>query len=316
VRRDSLLHHRDFRLLWLGDTVSQFGSIVTNTAAPLLAALVLAATPLQMGLLNAADTAAFLLVGLPAGAWVDRMHRRPLMLGADLGRALLLASVPVAWWFGVLTLTQLILVGLTVGVLTVFFDVAYQSFLPALISREKLMEGNSRLQASQSVAQVSGPALGGWLTQLAGAANAIGLNALGFLWSSLCLWRIRVTEPPIERGPERNLRREIAEGLRFVFANRSLVAIVGCTATSNFSTNMISAVSVLVLTRQLGASAGLVGLLLAGGGIGGVLGALFAGRIARWLGQGRAIWLTITVTSPWRRCPSGRRSARTGCSAG
>jgi len=236
VRRESLFFHRDFRLLWLGDTVSQFGSIVTNTAAPLLAALVLAATPFQMGLLGAADTAAFLLVGLPAGAWVDRMRRRPLMLSADLGRALLLASIPVAWWFGVLTLTQLILIGLAVGVLTVFFDVAYQSFLPALVSRDKLMEGNSKLQASQSVAQVSGPAIGGWLTQLIGGANAIGLNALGFLWSASCLFRIRTVEPAVERGTDRKLRREIAEGLRFVFGNRSLVGIVGCTATSNFST--------------------------------------------------------------------------------
>jgi predicted MFS family arabinose efflux permease len=299
VRRESLFFHRDFRLLWLGDTVSQFGSIVTNTAAPLLAALVLAATPFQMGLLGAADTAAFLLVGLPAGAWVDRMRRRPLMLSADLGRALLLASIPVAWWFGVLTLTQLILIGLAVGVLTVFFDVAYQSFLPALVSRDKLMEGNSKLQASQSVAQVSGPAIGGWLTQLAGAANAIGLNALGFLWSASCLLRIRTVEPAVERGPDRKLRREIAEGLRFVFGNRSLVGIVGCTATANFATNITAAVSVLVLTRQLGASAGVVGLLLAGGGIGGVVGALAASRIANWIGQGRTIWLSILVTSPF-----------------
>lgn len=299
MRRDSLFFHRDFRLLWLGDTVSQFGSIVTNTAAPLLAALVLAATPFQMGLLNAADTAAFLLVGLPAGAWVDRMRRRPLMVSADLGRAVLLASIPVAWWLHVLTLTQLILVGLGVGVLTVFFDVAYQSFLPALVSRDKLMEGNSKLQASQSVAFVSGPAIGGWLTQLAGGANAIGINSLGFLSSALCLWRIRSVEPAIEPVADRHLRREIAEGLRFVFGNRSLVGIVGCTASANFSMNVMQSVSVLVLTRQLGASAGIVGLVLVGGGVGGVLGALCAGRIANWLGQGRTIWVSILVTSPF-----------------
>jgi len=299
VRRDSLFFHRDFRLLWLGDTVSQFGSIVTGTAAPLLAALVLAATPFEMGLLNAADTAAFLLVGLPAGAWVDRMRRRPLMISADLGRAVLLASIPVAWWLHVLTLTQLILVGLVVGVLTVFFDVAYQSFLPSLVSREKLMEGNSKLQASQSVAYVSGPAIGGWLTQFAGGANAIGVNAIGFLSSALCLWRIRGVEPAVEPATDRHLRREIAEGLRFVFGNRSLVGIVGCTASSNFCTNIMGAVTVLVLTRQLGASAGIVGLVLVGGGVGGVFGALTASRIARWLGQGRTIWVIILVTSPF-----------------
>ena len=283
----------------MGDTVSQFGETITNTAAPLLAALVLAATPFEMGLLNAADTAAFLLIGLPAGAWVDRMRRRPLMLAADIGRALLLASVPVAWWFGVLTLAQLILVGLLVGVLSVFFDVAYQSYLPALVSKEQLIEGNSKLQASQSVAQVSGPAVAGWLTQLAGAANAMGINALTYVWSVLCLWRIRTPEPAIERAPERNLRREIAEGLRFVFANRSLVGIVGCTGTSNFGTGIVGAVSVLVLTRQLGASAGVVGTVLAAAGLGGVAGALVANRVSTLFGQARTIWLSILVTEPF-----------------
>lgn len=299
MRRESLFFHRDFRLLWTGDTISQFGSVITNIAAPLVAALVLAATPFQMGLLNAADTAAFLLVGLPAGVWVDRMRRRPLMMSADLGRAVLLASVPVAWWLHVLTLTQLILVGLAVGVLTVFFDVAYQSYLPALVSREKLIEGNSKLQASQSVALVSGPAIGGWITQLAGGANAIGLNALGFLSSAFCLWRIRVEEPAIERPAQRHLGREIAEGLRFVFGNRSLVGIVACTGSSNFSNNIIGSVGVLALTRMWGASAGVVGVVLVGGGLGGVIGALTASRIANRIGQARTIWLIISVTSPF-----------------
>jgi MFS family permease len=298
VAGESLWRHADFRRLWLGDTGSQFGEMVTNTAAPLLAALVLAATPFQMGLLNAADTAAFLLIGLPAGAWVDRMRRRPLMLGVNVGRAVLLASVPVAWWLGVLTLTQLILVGLFVGGLTVFFDVAYQSYLPSLIGREQLVDGNSKLQASASVAQVSGPALGGGLTQLVGGANAVGVNALTYVWSVLCLLRIRTVEPPVERAPDRNLRREIAEGLKFVFGNRSLVAIVSCTGSSNLCSGIVTSVGVLVLTRQYHASAGIVGLLLTGGGVGGVLGALSAGRIAARIGQARTIWLSLVVTQP------------------
>jgi MFS family permease len=298
VTGDSLWRHGDFRRLWLGDTGSQFGEMITNTAAPLLAALVLAATPFQMGVLNAADTAAFLLIGLPAGAWVDRMRRRPLMLGVNVGRAVLLASVPVAWWLGVLTLTQLILVGLFVGGLSVFFDVAYQSYLPSLIGRDQLVDGNSKLQASASIAQVSGPALGGGLTQLVGGANAMGVNALTYVWSVLCLLRIRTVEPPVRRAPDRNLRREIAEGLKFVFANRSLVAIVSCTGTSNLSSGIVSAVGVLVLTRQFHASAGIVGLLLTGGGIGGVVGALVAGRIAARIGQARTIWLSLVATQP------------------
>jgi MFS family permease len=298
VTGDSLWRHRDFRLLWLGDTGSQFGEMITNTSAPLLAALVLAATPFQMGMLNAADTVAFLVIGLPAGAWVDRMRRRPLMLGANVGRALLLASVPVAWWLGLLTLTQLIVVGVCVGGLSVFFDVAYQSYLPSLINRDRLVDGNAKLQATASVAQVSGPAVGGGLTQLFGGANAIGVNALTYVWSVLCLWRISTPEAPVERVPERHLRGEIAEGLRFVFANRSLVAIVSCTGLSNLCSGIVATVGVLVLTRQDGASAGIVGLVLTAGGVGGVVGALFAGRIATRIGQARTIWLSLAVTQP------------------
>lgn len=299
MEQRSLWRHRDFRLLWVGDTVSQFGSMITQTAAPLLAALVLAATPFQMGLLTAADTAAFLLIGLPAGAWVDRMRRRPLMIGADIGRAALLASIPVAWWFGVLTLVQLILVGLTVGVLTVFFDVAYQSYLPALVAKDQLMDGNSKLQASQSVAQVSGPAIAGWLTQAFGAANAMGLDALSYVWSVVTLSRIRAVEPEVERAPERNLRREIAEGLKFVFGNRSLVGIVGCTGISNFGSGITGAVEILVLTRQLGASAGVAGTVLTAAGVGGVAGALTAKGFSDTFGQARTIWLSILVTTPF-----------------
>jgi MFS family permease len=300
VPGDTLWRHRDFRLLWVGDTVSQLGSMVTNTASPLLAALVLAATPFQMGLLAAADTAAFLLIGLPAGVWVDRMRRRPLMIGADVGRAALLASIPVAWWFGVLTLTQLILVGLAVGVLTVFFDVAYQSYLPALVARDRLIEGNTKLQASQSVARVSGPAIAGWLTQLIGAAYALGVDALSYAWSALWLWRIRTVEAPVTRPRRPNLRTEIGEGLAFVLGNRSLVGIVGCTGSANLGSGILAAVSVLVLTRQLGASAGIVGVILTVAGAGGVAGALTADRVTKTFGQARTIWLSMAVTSPFQ----------------
>jgi MFS family permease len=297
--RSSLWFHRDFRLLWIGDTVSQFGQSITVTAIPLLAALVLRATPFQMGLLTAADTAGFLLVGLLAGAIVDRVRRGPLMLGTNLARAALLASVPIAWWAGVLTLTQLILVGLAIGVGTVFFDVAYQSYLPTLVARGKLVEGNSKLQASESVAQVSGPALGGWLTQFFGAANAVLANSIGFLVSAFCLWRIDVDEPKPARPEHRNLMKEIAEGLRFVFGNRSLVGIVGCTATFNFFANVTMAVSVLRLTRELGTPPALFGVLAAGASVGGLVGAVFAGRIANKFGQARTIWLSVLVTCPF-----------------
>jgi MFS family permease len=296
--RGGLIRHRDFRWLWFGDTVSQVGTQVTGIALPLIAVSTLHASVVEVGVLTACEFAAFLLVGLPAGAWVDRMRRRPVMVGTDVLRALLLGSIPAAAAADRLTLYQLYLGAQLHGVCTVFFDVAYQSYLPSLIDRAHLVDGNSKLQASASVAQVSGPGLGGGLTQWFGGANAIGVNALTYVWSVLCLWRIRTPEPRIERGPDRNLRREIAEGLRFVFGNRSLVAIVSCTGSSNLCSGIVGAVGILVLTRQVHASAGIIGLVLTGGGLGGVAGALMARRVAQRFGQARTIWLSLVVTQP------------------
>ena len=294
----SLWGHRDFRRLWAGDTISQFGSTIGNVAIPLLAVGALAATPFEMGLLTAAETAAFLLVGLPAGTWVDRLRRRPLMLRADLGRAALLVSVPVAAWLGWLTFAQLVVVALLVGVLTVFFDVAYQSYLPSLVGREHLMEGNSKLQTSQSVAQVTGPTLSGWLAQAVGAANAVLGTGLGYLASAAFLWRIRKPEPQPEQVPGRNLRADIAEGLRFVLRHPLLRAITAATATCNLFGSIDTAMQVLFLRRELNLGAGTVGMLLAAAGLGGVLGALTATWWSRRFGQARTIWLIMVLTQP------------------
>lgn len=165
MNRESLWFHRDFRLLWAGDTASQFGAFTGRTVLPLLAATTLAASPLEMGLLTAAENAAFLLLGLPAGVWVDRMRRKGLMLGADLMRGALLLSLPATWWLNLLTLPQLIGTALLLSVCTLFFDVAYQSYLPSLVGRGKLVEGNAKLQASQAAANVTGPGIGGALAQ-------------------------------------------------------------------------------------------------------------------------------------------------------
>ncbi|KAA2254859.1 MFS transporter [Solihabitans fulvus] len=295
---ESLWRHRDFRQLWTGDTISQFGTMVGNTAIPLLAVGVLAATPFQMGLLTAAETAAFLLIGLPAGAWVDRMRRRPLMLRADFARAALLLSVPVAWWAGVLGLAQLIAVALLTGVCTVFFDVAYQSYLPSLVGRDQLMDGNAKLQASQTVAQVSAPAVAGGLVQAVGAASAVLATGLGYLSSALFLLRIRAQEPAPERRAARNLRAEIAEGLRFVVGNPLLRAIAACTGSTNFFLSMQQSLLVLFLARDLGLSAGEIGGVFAVSSLGGVAGALTSGWWSRTFGQARVIWLVGLVTLP------------------
>ncbi|ROS43026.1 MFS transporter [Amycolatopsis thermoflava] len=297
-RRDSLWFHSGFRLLWAGDTVSQAGTFVGITVLPLLAATVLSATPGEMGLLTAAENAAFLLIGLPAGVWVDRMKRRPLMLRADFARAALLLTIPLAWWAGRLTLAQLVVVALLVSVGTVFFDVAYQSYLPSLVGREHLVEGNAKLQASQSVAQVVGPGLGGGLTQLFGAANAVLATGAGYVASGLFLLRIRTPEPEPEPHDGTPLRTQIAEGLRFVFGNPALRAIVLCTASGNFAGTIVISMQVLFLTRDLGLSPSGVGLVLAVASGGGILGALTAGFWTRVIGQARAIWLVPMTTWP------------------
>ena len=296
---NSLWRHRDFRLLWAGDTISQFGTAISQVAIPLLAATVLAATPFEMGLLTAAESAAFLFIGLPAGVWVDRLRRRPLMVRADLGRAVLLATIPTAWWLGVLTLAQVVVVALLVGVLTVFFDVAYQSYLPTLVGRDKLVEGNAKLQASQSVSIVSGPALAGGLVQALSAAGAVLLDAVSYLVSALGLARIRTQEAEPERSTESNLRVEIAEGLRFVLGNPLLRAITGCTGTSNFFSSMNTAIGVVFLVRTIGLSAGFVGLVMTAFGIGGIVGALSGSWWQKHVGQARSIWLAMVVTQPF-----------------
>jgi MFS family permease len=295
----SLLRHRDFVRLWTGDTLSQFGESIGQFAIPALAVTQLAATPFEVGALTAASTAPFLLVGLPAGVLVDRLRRRPLMLRADVCRFVLLLTIPLAWWLHALTVGQLLVVALLVGLLTVFFDVAYQSYLPSLVGREHIIEGNAKLQVSQSAAQVSGPALSGLLVQVIGAATSVLATAFGFLASAMFLLRIRTVEPMPVRGELRGMRAEIAEGLRFVLHQPTLRAITFCTGTSNLFFSISNAAMLLFLIRQLGLSTGLAGLLMSAAGVGAVVGGLSAARLARVFGQARIIWLGQLVAAPF-----------------
>ena len=292
-----LWRHPDFLKLWAGQTVSLFGLSVTGLALPLVAVLTLDATPVQMGLLSAAGYAPFLLVGLVAGACVDRMRRRPILIAADLGRALLLASIPVAALVDALRMEQLYAVGFTVGLLTVFFDVAYQSYLPALVPRERLIEGNSKFEASHSLAQIAGPGLGGLLVQLLSAATAIALDAASYLVSAIFLAAIRTPEPRPERHADRSLPREIGEGLRLVVGNPLMRGIAGCTATSNLFGSALTAVYVLYATRELGLGPAQLGVTFAAFGPGGLLGAVLAARLARRFGLGPALTGSLALGS-------------------
>jgi MFS family permease len=298
--RLGLLRHHDFRQLFLADTVSQIGTQVSMLALPLVAVLALHADPFQVGLLAACETAAFLLVGLPAGAWIDRMRRRDVLLAGDLGRAVVLGSVPVAWWLGALTMPQLYAVGLLTGVFTLFFDVAYQSYLPHLVGRANLVEGNAKLEAVRGINQIAGPTAAGLLIQWLTAPVAVAVDALSFAGSALFVGLIRKREPKPERQPDAHLGREIGEGLRFVLANRLLRSIAMCTGSSNLFSAISGAMLIVLFARDLRLSPGTIGLVMSVGTVGGLVGALTATRIAARIGQGPAIWIPIAVTAPFQ----------------
>jgi MFS family permease len=298
TKRGGLWHHLDFRRLWIGETVSQFGTEISQLALPLVAILVLHATTFEVGLLTTLQMLAFLLIGLPAGAWVDRMRFRWVLIVNDLIRAAALGSIPLAHLFGVLSIGQLYAVALVTGISTVFFDVAYQSYLPELVGRDGLVEGNAKLQGSESVSQIAGPSVGGLLISAISGPYAVLLDALSFLWSAGWVAAIGARPPKPERRDDRHLGREIMQGLRFVLGNPLLRAIAICTGSSNLFSNVAFAVTYILLARQLHLSAGLIGLLMSLGAVGGLIGSLIASRVAARLGQGPTIWMSSLVIAP------------------
>jgi MFS family permease len=288
VRPDTLWRHRDFLKLWTGQTVSVFGSQFTHLAVPLIAAMVLKASPAQMGVLSAVVTAPFLLIGLFAGVWVDRWRRRPVLISGDVGRALVLSAIPIAYLAGALSMPLLYAVGFLTGVLTVFFDVAYQAYLPSLVDRAQLVEGNSKLEASRSTAQIAGPGLAGVVVQIISAPLAIVFDALSFLISGVFIGLIRRSEPShgTTRAP---MLGEIREGLAVVFGNPMLRAIAGCTGTANFFASAAGALYILFVTRELGMKPAAIGAVFSLGSVGALAGVLLAGSLARRLGIGRVV---------------------------
>ncbi len=289
--------NHDFRLLLAGQTTSQLGAQVSGVAIPLLAVLTLDATPLQLGVLSAASTVAFALIGLPAGAWVDRWRRRPVLVSSDAIRCLLLATIPIAAWTGVLTVTQLLVVSLLSGFARVFFDVGYQSYLPTVVGKDRVLAGNSALEAVRASGQVVGPGIGGWLVALLGAANVVLVQAVTFAVSAACLLGIRSPEPAPRRTTD-PLRTQIREGLAFVRRTRVLAALVLTSALGNFSFALASAVTMIFLVRDLHLSSTLIGLSLAGGSLTVVLGAATTPRLSRRFGSARIIWLAPVVVGP------------------
>lgn len=291
--------NRDFELLFASTAVSRLGSEISYVAFPLAAIVALDAGAEQVGLLNAATTAAFLLIGLPAGVWIDRMRRRPVLLGVDLVRFLLLAWVPLAWWWGILTLAQLFVVAFLVGVGRVFSDVAAQSYLPTVVGREGLVAGNARLAGTEAVSRIAGRGAGGALVQVLTAPVAIAIDAVTYLWSFLCLWLIRTPEPaPRLSGGSGQLGREIVEGLRFVAGQPALRAVAAAGALVNLAATVVLVIVPLLIVRELRLPEGLVGVFFAVGGVGAVLGTTAARRLASRFGYGRTLTVAAAGIAP------------------
>lgn len=290
-----LIHgDRDFRRLWIGASISQLGTQISVLGVPLLAAGRLHASTWSMGLLAACQNAAFLLIGLPAGAWCDRVRRRPLMIAADLGRGLALGAVPVLAGLGVLRMGHLFALVFLSGVLTVFFDVSDQSYLPGLIGRDRLVEGNSALEASRTTAYTLGPTLAGYAIQLLGAPVALLADAASFFWSGAWIASIRAREPAPPRS-ERRLAREIGDGFRFVSRQPILRVLAVYTSATTLLVSADYAILVLFLLRTLHLSAGTIGIVDSCAGVGAIAGAFTGGRIRRRLGSRRAMMVAALV---------------------
>ena len=286
----------DFMRLWVGQTVSEAGTQVSQLAVPTVAILLLHAAPFQIGLLTALEFLPFPVLGLVAGVYADRLRRRPLMIVSDVGRMVALLTIPVAFSLGLLRMEQLYLVGLVVGVFNVFFGISYQSYLPALIERADLVEGNSKLEVSRSTAQLAGPAIAGVAIQAIGAARAIYIDAASFLVSAVSLWIIRKPEPepkPATLSGRSGFWHEMWEGVQVVTGNPTLWKIAGCTATSNLGSNMAFAVELIFIYRSLHLSPGLVGLVFAIGSVGGLIGAVVSGAVVARIGVGPTLLLSI-----------------------
>jgi MFS family permease len=290
-----LLDTPDFRSLWLGQSISVLGDQVTQLGLPLVAVLTLGADASQMGLLTAVGLFPHLLFSLPAGVWLDRVRaRRPLMIWADLARAALIASIPIGYVTGVLTMPQLYVVGFLTGSLAVIFDLSWNTLFVSVTTRDRYVEAMALLNGSRSLASVAGPTIGGLLVQILGAPLAMAADSLSYIGSVTFLRRIRAPEPPIDPEPG-SVREQVAAGLRFVLGDGIMRPTLLSVATINFFTFASSALFVLYATTLLGVSPGALGLALGTGAVGSVIGALVATRIGRRIGLGPAYALGCVI---------------------
>lgn len=287
----SVLRHRDFRLLWAGLTVSELGNSVTYVALPLVAVLALHASAFQIGLISAASSVAWLVIGLPAGVWVDRLRRRPVMIASDLVRAVLMVSIPVGWWLGVLTVAQLVAVALLLGVGTVFFTLANTAFTPRVLPADRLPDGNSLLQASMSGANIAGPGLAGVLVQLLGGPATLLFDAVSFLVSAAAVRVMGTREEIHAPSRHRRLRTDLRQGMAHMIHTPLARTLAIGASVCNLALSAFDTVVIIFLVHQLHLTPGLIGLVFGVISVGGLLGSAVAGWLARRLGDARTIVL-------------------------
>src|SRR5215831_14144409 len=288
-----LWHHRDFLWFWTGDTITQFTGTISNFALPVVAVLVVEVSPLQLGILEALGFLAFPTLGLFVGVWIDRMKRKPVMIAANIIQVMALGSVPVAYVLGSLGVYQLYLVALVMGITTVFYDVAYQSYLPSLVAKEEVIEGNQKLQTSASASQVLGPTVASALIAIFGAALSVAADAVGTLIAVFTLGTIQKPEPE-QSAREGHFFAEMKEGIKIVTGNKLLWTLAGCTGTSNFGTNIAGVAFILYLYRTLMISPGIAGIAFSIGAAGFLAGVFATKRITNRLGLGRTIAVSIS----------------------
>lgn len=291
-----LLRDALFRRFWLGKTISLFGDQITILALPLTAVLILHASPGEMGILTAASWIPFLIIGIHAGAWVDRKgSRRKIMIASDVGRAILLLSLPILYLIGDLTITSILIVAFMIGIFNVFFNVASSTLFVSLVQKEQYVDANALLNGSRAVSFSVGPSIGGFLIQLFTAPIALIIDALSFVASAFFLTRIQPKEPPAAKGEKINT----SAGLRFIWRSPILRYSLACVATINLFNYVFAALFVLYATRVLHISPGLLGLIIGVGAIGSILGSVVTGKISKFIGLGYTLLLgTILFPAP------------------
>jgi predicted MFS family arabinose efflux permease len=287
----ALWRHGDFLRLWAAQTVSDFGARITREGLPMMAVMGLAASPSQLGLLAALANGPAILVGLACGDFVDHTARRPILIAADLARAAVLITLPLAAWLGLLSMLQVYAAAALVGAGSALFDIADHAYLPGLVGRGLVTEANARISVTESVAEIGGPSLAGVLFQWLTAPFAVAVNAATYLLSALVLAQIRAVEPPREPGRRRGWVHGVVTGARTSWAEPRVRISLIMTATGGLFGGFFSALYIAFVLRELGLSPALLGLGIAAGGIGALTGSLLTQPIARRIGVGPAICL-------------------------